>query len=346
MTLTDIAVTTGPITGSTKAYREAPGCEGTKAPFRRVNLAGGEHLDDLHDTSVPSTDPGAVIDLTRGSAARRWNRAHLPLDLVRPRRALARGAETHVNFLPLTPPGQTPLRVMTIAGTDSGGGAGIQADLRTFAMLGVHGCVAVAAVTVQNSVGVKGFHEIPLDVITGQIEAVVDDIGIQAAKTGMLASSEIITAVAETWRTLDTSAPLVVDPVCASMHGDPLLHPSALNALRAELFPLATLVTPNLDEVRLITGIDVVDTRYATRRRAGPARARAQVGAGQGRASAVLATQLPTCCSTVTSSTSSTPSGSTPATITARATRWRPRLRARWHTASPYPTLWPSPSSG
>jgi hydroxymethylpyrimidine/phosphomethylpyrimidine kinase len=164
-----------------------------------------------------------------------------------------------VNYLPLTPPGQTPLRVMTIAGTDSGGGAGIQADLRTFAMLGVHGCVAVAAVTVQNSVGVKGFHEIPLDVITGQIEAVVEDIGIQAAKTGMLASSEIITAVAETWRGLNTDAPLVVDPVCASMHGDPLLHPSALNAVRNELFPIATLVTPNLDEVRLITGIEVID---------------------------------------------------------------------------------------
>jgi len=164
-----------------------------------------------------------------------------------------------VNYLPLTPPGQTPLRVMTIAGTDSGGGAGIQADLRTFAMLGVHGCVAVAAVTVQNSVGVKGFHEIPLDVITGQIEAVAEDIGIQAAKTGMLASSEIISAVAETWRGLNTDAPLVVDPVCASMHGDPLLHPSALNAVRNELFPIATLVTPNLDEVRLITGIEVID---------------------------------------------------------------------------------------
>ena len=164
-----------------------------------------------------------------------------------------------MNYLPLTPPGQTPLRVMTIAGTDSGGGAGIQADLRTFAMLGVHGCVAVAAVTVQNSVGVKGFHEIPLDVITGQIEAVAEDIGIQAAKTGMLASSEIITAVAETWRGLNTDAPLVVDPVCASMHGDPLLHPSALNAVRNELFPIATLVTPNLDEVRLIVDIEVVD---------------------------------------------------------------------------------------
>ena len=174
-----------------------------------------------------------------------------------------------MNYLPLTPPGQTPLRVMTIAGTDSGGGAGIQADSRTFAMLGVHGCVAVAAVTVQNSVGVKGFHEIPLDVITGQIEAVVEDIGIQAAKTGMLASSEIITAVAETWRGLNTAAPLVVDPVCASMHGDPLLHPSALDAVRNELFPIATLVTPNLDEVRLIVDIDVVDT--ATQRDAAKA---------------------------------------------------------------------------
>ncbi len=163
-----------------------------------------------------------------------------------------------MNYLPLTPPGQTPARVMTIAGTDSGGGAGIQADSRTFAMLGVHGCVAVVAVTVQNSVGVRGFHEIPIDVVIGQIEAVVSDIGIQAAKTGMLASSEIITAVADTWRRLQP-APLVVDPVCASMHGDPLLHPTALDALRTELFPIATLVTPNLDEVRLITGIEVVD---------------------------------------------------------------------------------------
>ncbi|MFN8227412.1 MAG: bifunctional hydroxymethylpyrimidine kinase/phosphomethylpyrimidine kinase [Mycobacterium sp.] len=150
---------------------------------------------------------------------------------------------------------------MTIAGSDSGGGAGIQADMRTFAMLGVHGCVAVTAVTVQNSLGVKGFHEIPPDVIAGQIIAVTEDIGIQAAKTGMLASSEIIATVAETWQAhgLHGTVPLVVDPVCASMHGDPLLHPSALNAVRAELFPLATLVTPNLDEVRLLVDVDVVD---------------------------------------------------------------------------------------
>ncbi|OBB22297.1 bifunctional hydroxymethylpyrimidine kinase/phosphomethylpyrimidine kinase [Mycolicibacterium peregrinum] len=165
-----------------------------------------------------------------------------------------------MNFLPLTPAGETPLRVMTIAGSDSGGGAGIQADMRTFAMLGLHGCVALTAVTVQNSVGVKGFHEIPLDVVAGQISAVTSDIGIQAAKTGMLASSEIITTIAETWRAEALGAvPLVVDPVCASMHGDPLLHHSALDALRTELFPLATLVTPNLDEVRLLVDIEVVD---------------------------------------------------------------------------------------
>ncbi len=88
-----------------------------------------------------------------------------------------------MKYLPLPPPGQTPHRVMTIAGSDSGGGAGIQADLRTFAMLGLHGCVTVVAVTVQNSLGVKGFHEVPLDVIAGQIECVADDIGIEAAKT-------------------------------------------------------------------------------------------------------------------------------------------------------------------
>jgi hydroxymethylpyrimidine/phosphomethylpyrimidine kinase len=166
-----------------------------------------------------------------------------------------------VNYLPLTPPRETPVRVLTIAGSDSGGGAGIQADMRTFALLGVHSLVAVTAVTIQNSLGVKGFHEIPTDVIAGQIKAVATDIGVQAAKTGMLASSAIIETVAGSWRDLGLAGtvPFVVDPVCASMHGDPLLHPSALDTLRTELFPLASLVTPNLDEVRLLVGIDVVD---------------------------------------------------------------------------------------
>jgi hydroxymethylpyrimidine/phosphomethylpyrimidine kinase len=165
-----------------------------------------------------------------------------------------------VSYLPLAPPGTTPLRVLTIAGSDSGGGAGIQADMRTMALLGVHACVAVTAVTVQNTLGVKSFHEVPDGVVAGQIEAVVSDIGIQAAKTGMLASSAIIAAVAATWRRLELTVPLVVDPVCASMHGDALLAPSALDSLRDELFPLATLVTPNLDEVRLLVDVEVVDS--------------------------------------------------------------------------------------
>lgn len=164
-----------------------------------------------------------------------------------------------MTYLPLPAPGATPLRVLTIAGSDSGGGAGIQADMRTMALLGVHACVAVTAVTIQNTLGVKGFHEVPTAVVAGQIEAVVTDIGIQAAKTGMLASSSIIEVVAATWQRLDPQAPLVVDPVCASMHGDPLLARDALESLRTQLFPLATLVTPNLDEVRLIVDIEVVD---------------------------------------------------------------------------------------
>ena len=107
-----------------------------------------------------------------------------------------------MEYLPLTPPGETPLRVLTIAGTDSGGGAGIQADSRTFAMLGVHGCVAVVAVTVQNSVGVKGFHEIPLDIIVGQIDCVASDIGglselIRHGVDGVLVPSRDSRAISE-----------------------------------------------------------------------------------------------------------------------------------------------------
>ncbi|KMO75308.1 bifunctional hydroxymethylpyrimidine kinase/phosphomethylpyrimidine kinase [Mycolicibacterium chlorophenolicum] len=163
--------------------------------------------------------------------------------------------------LPLTPPGQTPRRVMTIAGSDSGGSAGLQADMRAFAMLGAHGSAALTAVTVQNTLGVKAFHEVPAEVVAAQISAVASDIGIEAAKTGMLASTAIIRAIVATWSAegLHGTVPLIVDPVCASNAGEPLLHPSALDAMRDELIPLATLVTPNLDEVRLLVGIDVVD---------------------------------------------------------------------------------------
>jgi hydroxymethylpyrimidine/phosphomethylpyrimidine kinase len=165
-----------------------------------------------------------------------------------------------VTYLPLPGPGETPLRVLAIAGSDSGGGAGIQADIRTCTLLGVHALCAVTAVTVQNSVGVRGFHKVPGNVIAAQIEVVCHDIGLQAAKTGMLASAEIIEAVASAWREHAPDVPLVIDPVCASMHGDPLLHPSALDSLRTQLLPLATLVTPNLHEVRLLVDIEVVDS--------------------------------------------------------------------------------------
>lgn len=154
-----------------------------------------------------------------------------------------------------------PPTALTIAGSDSGGGAGLQADLRTFFACGVHGLAAVTAVTVQNTLGVSGFTEIPPDVVAAQIETVAGDIGVGAAKTGMLANREIIEAIAQACDRVGIGrshpTPFVVDPVAASMHGDQLLHEKALDALRYDLFPRATLVTPNLDEVRLLTGVDV-----------------------------------------------------------------------------------------
>ena len=166
-----------------------------------------------------------------------------------------------------------PRTALTIAGSDSGGGAGIQADLRTFFANGVHGLVALTAVTVQNSLGVQGFTEIPADVVTAQIKAVASDMGVNAAKTGMLATAEIILAVSKTLDDVhigrDAPVPFVVDPVAASMTGDALLRADALEAIRTELFPRATLITPNLDEVRLLTGIEV--TGPSTQREAAEA---------------------------------------------------------------------------
>jgi hydroxymethylpyrimidine/phosphomethylpyrimidine kinase len=149
-----------------------------------------------------------------------------------------------------------PPTALTIAGSDSGGGAGAQADLKTFLACGVHGMSAITAVTVQNSLGVTGFYELPPHAVAEQIESVATDIGVGAAKTGMLASAEIMAAVAEAVQRLGI-APFVVDPVAASQHGDPLLRPDAIQTLREVIIPLATLITPNLGEVRLLTGIEV-----------------------------------------------------------------------------------------
>lgn len=154
-----------------------------------------------------------------------------------------------------------PPTALTIAGSDSGGSAGMHADLRTFFSCGVHGMTAVTAVTVQNTVKVNDVVEIPPETVAAQIESVAGDIGVDAAKTGVLASTACIEAMVSACDAhgigRDGRTPFVVDPVAASRSGEPLLHQDALDALRNEAFPRATLVTPNLDEVRLLTGIDV-----------------------------------------------------------------------------------------
>ncbi|MEV0094173.1 bifunctional hydroxymethylpyrimidine kinase/phosphomethylpyrimidine kinase [Streptomyces sp. NPDC050738] len=148
-----------------------------------------------------------------------------------------------------------PPLVLTVAGSDSGGGAGIQADLKTMLALGVHGMSVLTAVTAQNSLGVQGAWELPADAVRAQYRAVVDDIGVHAVKTGMLASAELVETVAELLAATD--APIVVDPVGVSKHGDPLLAASALDSVRKKLLPTATVATPNLDEVAQLTGVRV-----------------------------------------------------------------------------------------
>ena len=147
-----------------------------------------------------------------------------------------------------------PARVLSIAGSDSGGGAGIQADLKTILALGGHGMTVVTAVTAQNSLGVQGIWDLPAEAVRTQIASVLDDIGADAVKTGMLSSPELVEVVVEGLR--GREVPLVVDPVGVSKHGDPLLTPAAVETLRSLLLPMATVVTPNLDEVRLLTGVD------------------------------------------------------------------------------------------
>ncbi|MGD1221938.1 bifunctional hydroxymethylpyrimidine kinase/phosphomethylpyrimidine kinase [Streptomyces krungchingensis] len=159
-----------------------------------------------------------------------------------------------------------PPLVLTIAGSDSGGGAGIQADLKTMLALGAHGMSVLTAVTAQNSVGVQGAWELPVEAVRAQYRSVVDDIGVQAVKTGMLASPGLVTAVAELLA--DVPAPVVVDPVSVSKHGDRLLADDALDAVRGRLLPVATVVTPNLDEVAELTGV-TVDDEAGMRRAAG-----------------------------------------------------------------------------
>jgi len=143
-------------------------------------------------------------------------------------------------------------RALTIASSDSGGGAGIQADLKAFAAAGCHGMSALVALTAQNTVGVTAIHELPPEFVTAQLAAVFDDIGVDAAKTGMLFSVELIAVVADFLG--DHPVPLVVDPVMVASSGAKLLEDDAIEALVTRLFPLATVVTPNRHEAAALVG--------------------------------------------------------------------------------------------
>jgi len=163
----------------------------------------------------------------------------------------------------MTGPNTRP-RALSIAGSDSGGGAGIQADLKTFSAFGVFGVTAITAVTIQNTLGVQGFEAISPGTVADQVRAVASDIGVDAAKTGMLANAPIVEAVADV--VAETAIPnLVVDPVFVSKHGHVLLPDDAVGALRTRILPLATIVTPNLPEAAGLAGF-AVETRDQMRR--------------------------------------------------------------------------------
>lgn len=151
-----------------------------------------------------------------------------------------------------------PVTALTIAGSDSGGGAGIQADLRTFSAFGVHGTSAITAVTAQNTRGVTAVHQIPVDDVEAQIRAVVEDFDVRAFKTGMLAQPRTVERVADLKRA-GVLGPLVVDPVLVSTSGDSLMIDGGVEAYRDALLPLCDLTTPNLHEAALLCGVDVGD---------------------------------------------------------------------------------------
>src|SRR5262249_51205626 len=146
-------------------------------------------------------------------------------------------------------------RVLTVAGSDSGGGAGVQADLKTMLALGVHGMSVLTAVTAQHSVGVQGGWPGPVEAVRAAMASLLDGIGVDAVKSGMLGSAGVVETVAEGLS--GVAAPVVVDPVCASTRGEPLLAPDALDVVRQRLFPLATLVTPNVPEAEQLTGVPI-----------------------------------------------------------------------------------------
>jgi len=150
---------------------------------------------------------------------------------------------------------RTPV-ALTIAGSDSGGGAGIQADLKAFARCGVHGTSAITAITAQNTVGVQAIHHVPPEIVLAQVRAVVRDVGVDAVKVGMLGSAEVTLAVARALDELPENTPVVVDPVMVAESGARLLDADAQDALLAEIVPRASVLTPNLPEARVLAGLE------------------------------------------------------------------------------------------
>jgi hydroxymethylpyrimidine/phosphomethylpyrimidine kinase len=146
--------------------------------------------------------------------------------------------------------------LLSIAGSDSGGGAGIQADLKAFARCGVHGMTAITALTAQNTLGVSAVHAIPPEIIVEQVRQVVSDIGVDAVKIGMLGTAETVDAVREALGLLEPGTPIVIDPVMVAESGSVLLDDAARTALVEHLFPLATVITPNLPEARVLAQSD------------------------------------------------------------------------------------------
>jgi hydroxymethylpyrimidine/phosphomethylpyrimidine kinase len=150
-------------------------------------------------------------------------------------------------------------RVLIVAGSDSGGGAGIQADIKSVTAMGGFAMTAVTAITVQNTLGVSAIHEVPLGIVVGQMRAVMEDLGADAVKTGMLHNAEIVEAVAEELSREENAPLLVVDPVMIAKGGASLLEDSAVSALKEVLIPLSALVTPNIPEAEVLTGRKIVD---------------------------------------------------------------------------------------
>ncbi len=237
--------------------------------------------------------------------------------------------------------GTSQLRIpvcLSIAGSDSGGGAGIQADLKAFARQGVHGTTAITAITAQNTVGVLGVEAVSPAMIVEQVRAVVEDIGVDAVKVGMLGSVASAQAVGRALDLLPAGTPVVVDPVMVAESGARLLDADAQDALVDLVLSRATVVTPNLPEARVLAGdgeLEVADL----------ARAVHALGPPPSSSPAVIARRSPTCSSTVSGSSRSPASASPTAPRTARAARTRRRSPRAWRSATTWSTRRARPSA-